>query len=151
MPTPSPAPGPTQERDILHGTAVADSAGRGVLILGPSGSGKSSLALQMIALGARLVADDRTVVTGDGDAVLMSCPPTIRGVIEARGVGLLRVDAVRRAYLHLAVDLGTPEEDRLPPWREIVILGRRVRLVRGPVTPHFPASLLCMLAMGRQD
>lgn len=142
---------PSPDRDILHATSVADAAGRGLMILGPSGSGKSSLALQLIALGARLVADDRTVVTGDGDAVLLTCPPTIRGLIEARGIGLLRVDPVRRAFLHLAVDLGETEEDRLPPRREIVILGRKVRLVRGPVTPHFPASLLLILANGRQD
>jgi HPr kinase/phosphorylase len=143
--------GPPQDRDILHATAVADAAGRGLLILGPSGSGKSALALQMIALGARLIADDRTVVTVEGEAVMLSCPPTIRGMIEARGVGLLRVDAIRRAWLHLAVDLGATEEDRLPPHREIVILGRKVRLVRGPVTPHFPASLLLTLAMGRRE
>lgn len=142
---------PVTDRDILHATAVADSAGRGLLILGPSGSGKSSLALQLIGLGARLVADDRTVVTGDGDAVLMTCPPTIRGWIEARGVGLLYVEPVRRAFLHLVVDLGEPEQDRLPPRRDIVILGRTVRLVRGPVTPHFPVSLLLSLAMGQQD
>jgi HPr kinase/phosphorylase len=129
------------DRDILHATAVADSAGRGLLIIGPSGSGKSSLALQLIGMGARLVADDRTVVTGDDDAVLMTCPPTIRGWI----------DPVRRAFLHLVVDLGATEEDRLPPRRDIVILGRTVRLVRGPVTPHFPVSLLLSLAMGRQD
>jgi HPr kinase/phosphorylase len=134
------------DRDILHATAVADSAGRGLIILGPSGSGKSSLALQLIGLGARLVADDRTVVTGDGDAVLLTCPPTIRGWIEARGVGLLHVDPVRRAFLHLAVDLAQTEEDRLPPRRDIVILGRKVRLVHGPVTPHFPVSLLLSLA-----
>ncbi|MDX5349528.1 MAG: serine kinase, partial [Paracoccaceae bacterium] len=47
-------PGP----QIVHATSVAVD-GRGLLILGPSGAGKSSLALRLIALGARLVADDR--------------------------------------------------------------------------------------------
>lgn len=137
--------------DVLHGTAVADSSGRGLLILGPSGSGKSALALQLMALGLRLVADDRTVVSGEGGTVILSCPTRIRGLIEARGIGLLQVEPAQSARLYLVVDLGADEEDRLPPHREIVILGRGFRLVRGPVTPHFPSSLLFMLSMQRQE
>lgn len=137
--------------DILHATAVADSAGRGLLILGPAGAGKSGLALQLIALGARLVSDDRTVVAVHGDRITLSAPPTISGLIEARGIGLLRADALDSAALTLAVDLAQSETDRLPPRRNIVILGRRVDLVLGPVTAHFPAALLLYLARGRQD
>ena len=53
---------------MLHATTVA-LAGQGVLILGPSGSGKSGLALQLMAMGAELVADDRTIVTARGSTL----------------------------------------------------------------------------------
>ena len=143
--------GQTPQSDILHATAVADPAGRGLLILGPSGSGKSALAWQLLAIGARLVADDRTVVTAGDDGLTLSCPPTIRGLIEARGIGLLRAETVTQAPLVLAVDLGRDESDRLPPRREIVLLGHRIDLVLGPVTAHFSAALLHYLAWGRLD
>jgi HPr kinase/phosphorylase len=139
------------QSDILHATAVADAAGRGLLILGPSGSGKSALALQLLALGARLVADDRTVVSVSGEGLVLTCPPTIRGLIEARGIGLLQAEAVTAAALVLVVDLGRTETERLPPRREIVLSGARIDLVLGPVTPHFPASLMQYLAWGRRD
>ncbi len=142
---------PPPQSDILHATAVADAAGRGMLILGPSGAGKSALALQLLALGARLVADDRTVVSVEADGLRLSCPPTIRGLIEARGIGLLRAETVVSAPLVLAVDLGVTQGDRLPPRRDIVLLGHRVDLVVGPVTAHLPAALLHYLAWGRLD
>ena len=143
--------GQTPQSDILHATSVADPAGRGLLILGPSGAGKSSLAWALLSLGARLVADDRTVVTAGDDGLTLSCPPTIRGLIEARGIGLLRAETVTQAPLVLAVDLGRDESDRLPPRREIVLLGHRIDLVLGPVTAHFSAALLHYLAWGRLD
>jgi HPr kinase/phosphorylase len=141
--------GAAVQSDILHATAVADAEGRGLLILGPSGSGKSALALQLMALGARLVADDRTVVTTADDGLTLSCPPAILGLIEARGIGLLRADPLPTARLALAVDLGQAGSDRLPPRREIVLLGQPVDLVLGPVTAHFPAALMLYLSRGR--
>ena len=74
---------------ILHATTVS-VAGRGLLILGPSGAGKSALALELISRGAVLVADDRTQVVVEGDTLTASVPTAIAGLIEARGVGLLR-------------------------------------------------------------
>jgi len=143
--------GQTPQSDIMHATAVADPAGRGLVILGPSGAGKTALAWALLSLGARLVADDRTVVTAGDDGLVLSCPPTIRGLIEARGIGLLRAETVASAPLVLAVDLGRTESERLPPRREIVLLGYRVDLVLGPVTAHFPSALLHFLAWGRMD
>lgn len=132
----------------LHATSVS-VAGRGLLILGPSGSGKSSLALQMIALGAKLVADDRTRLHRDGDEVMLSCPPALAGLIEARGLGLLRAPAHPPCPLTLAADLGAPEAARLPERREIEFLGRSFPLVGGVDGPHFPAALMLHLTSGR--
>lgn len=141
----------TAPETVLHATCVADAEGRALLILGPSGSGKSGLALQMMALGARLVADDRTIVTDAGDHLAASCPAATRGLIEARGVGLLRAQVLRSARVVLAVDLAENEGNRLPERRKIVFLGHEVDLVHGPVTAHLPAALMLYLSEGRQE
>ncbi|MCA3455211.1 MAG: serine kinase [Rhodobacter sp.] len=132
----------------LHASCVA-LEGRGLLILGPSGSGKSSLALQMIGLGAALVADDQVDVTCAGDALVAAAPPALAGLIEARGVGLLRAGPVACVPLHLAVDLGQPASPRLPDRHGIVLLERRIALVKGPLSAHLPVALLLYLRGGR--
>ena len=134
---------------VVHGTAVAWE-GRAALILGASGTGKSALALQAIALGARLVADDRTLLRRDGPELLAD-PATaaIAGMIEARHVGLLRLPFEAGVPVGLAVDLDTVETERLPPLRHIKLLGRNLPLLRRAAGPHFAASLLFCLAKAR--
>ncbi|MCP5367267.1 MAG: serine/threonine protein kinase [Hyphomicrobiales bacterium] len=110
----------------VHGTAVAVD-GRGVLLRGPSGSGKSDLALRLIDGGARLVADDRTDLVRAGGSVLMRAPAAIAGVLEVRGVGLVRIGAADGAPLCLVVDLVAPDHvPRLPPQRFCEYLDLRV-------------------------
>lgn len=134
----------------LHATCVAVE-GRGCLITGPSGSGKSGLALQMMALGARLVADDRVTLSLRDGALWATCPAPIRGMIEARGLGLLHAEALEGVEPVLTVDLSRTETERLPPQREVDYLGRSVALVLGSAAPHFPASLLLYLRAGRRE
>ena len=132
----------------LHATTVAVE-GRGILITGPAGAGKSSLALALMALGARLVADDRTILTTEGAALVATCPPSLHGMIEARGIGILRADAVDRAVVTVAVDMGQTETERLPEHRDVTYLGRMVPLVLGQRLPHFPSALLHYVRAGR--
>ncbi|PRX37716.1 HPr kinase/phosphorylase [Meinhardsimonia xiamenensis] len=113
---------------IVHGTAVALS-GRAVLFVGPSGSGKSGHALALMALGADLVADDRTEIAAREGRLIVSAPPSLRGVIEARGVGLLRAASRQNVPLALVVDLGRREEARLPPQRTWECLSLSVPLL----------------------
>ncbi len=134
--------------EAVHATCVA-ADGRGLLILGPSGSGKSGLALQLMALGARLVADDRTILSVRGAALVATCPPALLGRIEARGVGLLCADPLPEAEVVLAADLGVPEPLRLPPLRRKLFCGIEVDLVGFVTGSHFPAALLCYLRGGR--
>jgi HPr kinase/phosphorylase len=129
---------------LLHATAVA-ARGRGLLILGRSGAGKSSLALQLIALGAALVADDRTRVTLGPKGLVASPPDTIRGRIEARGIGLLTLPHEPEAPLSLAVDLDEAEPARLPHPHHVTILGHRLPCLRRAEGPHFPAAVLMTL------
>ena len=88
----------------IHATCV-DVDGVGVLLRGPPGSGKSDLALRLISDGAILVADDRANVTADGGQLTVSPPPQIAGLIEVRGLGILRLDHRDKASLGLVLDL----------------------------------------------
>lgn len=133
----------------LHASCVSVK-GRGLLILGPSGAGKSALALQLMALGAKLVADDQTLVQRQAGRLTARCPKAIRGLIEARGIGILRVKPVASAPLVLVVDLGQSGHERLPPREKIVLLGQEIELVKAIQGNHFPAALLCYLTGSRQ-
>lgn len=138
------------DSDTLHASCVAVD-GRGLLILGPSGAGKSSLALRMISLGAELVSDDRTRLTVVGGALVATCPnPDLLGLIEVRGVGVLRARAVPSAEIRLVADLGQREPDRLPPRRTVTFLGIESALVLHPQNDHFPDALMLYLRHGRQ-
>lgn len=141
-------PGP-QGQMMMHATAVAMD-GRGLLIAGASGSGKSTLALALIGLGAVLVSDDVTQLDPVEGGVRLSCPNAdLRGVIEARGVGLLRVPASDSALLTLVVDLDAVETERLPPRRNVSLLGCVIDLVYANQSPTFPVALMLQLRHGR--
>src|SRR5262245_61986603 len=77
---------------LVHGSAVA-WGGRGLLILGASGRGKSALALALTATGAALVADDRVEIVRRGRALVARAPAALAGLVEARGIGILPVPA----------------------------------------------------------
>ncbi len=105
-----------------HGTAIAVGPAA-ALILGPSGSGKSDLALRCLTMGptavipepAVLVADDRVHISRAGDGLSVWAPDTILGRLEVRGLGIVQVAFRQRADLVLAVELTTTEPvDRLP-------------------------------------
>jgi HPr kinase/phosphorylase len=140
----------TETSDTLHATCVG-LEGRGLLILGPSGAGKSALALQLIARGAALVSDDQTRVTAMDGRLFASCPnPDLMGMIEARGMGILRAPALTRVEVRLVVDLGQRESDRLPPRRTVTLLGSPVSLVLQVQNDHFPDALMLYLRHGRE-
>lgn len=126
-----------KQPETLHGTAVLLPQGMplagmpartdtGVLLRGASGAGKSDLALRLIGRGARLVADDRVVVTDAADGPVCSAPENLHGLIEVRGIGLLRLPA-SAAPLSLVIDL-VPRDavPRLPDARTTDIDGHAV-------------------------
>lgn len=99
---------------IIHAGCVS-IAGKAVLIMGESGSGKSDLSLRLIDGGAALVSDDYTQVTRDGENLWASPAPNIHGLLEVRGVGLLSLPFIKNAPLNLAVKLVSRDQvERLP-------------------------------------
>lgn len=108
---------------LVHATSV-EIGGHAVLIRGPSGSGKSDLALRLIDGGAMLVADDQSAITNDGGRLFVGVPDTIAGLLEVRGVGILRMAHRVRAPLALVVDLVQPKDvERLPEPSSAQLLG----------------------------
>lgn len=132
----------------MHASCVS-VGGKGLLIIGPSGAGKSALALQMLALGADLVADDQTFLTAREGRLLASGPATTSGLIEARFVGILHAPTVPETEVALVIDLSHVETERLPPERQITLAGVDCALAYFTAAPHLPASLMCWLAHGR--
>lgn len=116
------------EETLLHGTCVALD-GAGVLLRGPSGSGKSDLALRLIDGGARLISDDQTFVASREGRLIASAPPPIEGRIEARGLGILSVNFEACAPLALIVDLVSEAPERLPEPESLEILGVELPLI----------------------
>jgi serine kinase of HPr protein (carbohydrate metabolism regulator) len=128
----------------LHATCIAID-GFGVLLRGPSGSGKSDLALRLIDqyADAILVADDRVDVAVRGGAVYASAPPPIAGKLEVRGIGIVEMPHAPRVKLYLLVDLlDISRIARLPEPAFEEILGVRLpRLALAPFEHSAPAKL----------
>lgn len=112
----------------VHGTAIVID-GRGVLLRGNPGSGKSSLALRLIdnpgygahdtLLRALLIADDQVCLIRKQDKITMSPPHNLRGLLEVRGLGIVKVPYGQQADLYLVVDLCPRDKvSRLPEARE---------------------------------
>ncbi len=145
---PAPSdPGPADSL-VLHATAIAHGGGA-LLITGDSGSGKSALALQCIGLGAELVADDRTSLKREGGMLLATSPQSIAGLIEVRGLGILRLPHVDHIPVRGVVSLSDPETERLPPRRTTELLGTTLPLYRRVEGAHFAKALLLCLTGAR--
>ena len=131
-------------KHLLHATCLS-LGGSGVLLRGPSGSGKSDLALRLIDLGARLVADDQTSLSERDGRIIARAPENIAGKIEVRGIGIQRVASVEEVPLTLIVDLvGAGAVERLPEMKSESLLG--VPLPRIELDP-FAASAPVKLRM----
>ncbi len=138
----------TPEIPPIHATTIAH-AGRAALIRGASGTGKSGLALQLIALGATLVSDDRTQLLRKDAQLIADAPDSIRGRIEARSVGILAAEPAGPTPVFLVIDMDHAETDRLPPLREVEIAGIVLPRQRKVALPHFPAAIMAYLEHGR--
>jgi serine kinase of HPr protein (carbohydrate metabolism regulator) len=142
------------ERFNIHATAIVAGT-TGVLFIGPSGSGKSSLAFAFLAgasnrgLFSALIADDRVLVSCHGGQTLAECPASIAGLMELRNSGIVTVKHMPAAVLHYAVmAVSDITAERLPPENDVFPLacGGVLPLLRIPLTSHEPFAKFTALA-----
>jgi serine kinase of HPr protein (carbohydrate metabolism regulator) len=139
----------------VHASAVLVGA-RAILIRGPSGAGKSRLALELIDSArtgalrfARLIGDDRLHLEPAGGRLLVRYAETLAGLIELRGVGILRRDYEPCAVVGLVVDLAAADAERLPEDTELAIAGIDVpRLAVAPGAAALPAVIAVVTSCG---
>lgn len=98
--------------DLMANVSCVSMRGRGILISGDPGTGKSSLALALLDRGGELVGDDGVTLEWNGSRIIASPPPNTEGLIEIRNVGLLEVP-VTSAPVSIVIHL-TSDADRLP-------------------------------------
>jgi serine kinase of HPr protein (carbohydrate metabolism regulator) len=147
--------------ELVHGTCVA--LGRSAALLrGPSGSGKSDLALRFLFLARRgpaaasapvLVADDQVRLVAHGARLLAKPPEGIRGKLEVRGVGIIGVRSLQEAELALVVDLVAKADIERLPERDTMarLLGVELPLLRlAPFEASAPVKLAVALARAAQ-
>jgi serine kinase of HPr protein (carbohydrate metabolism regulator) len=133
----------------VHASCVAWN-GTGLLLRGPSGAGKSDLALRLLERGAVLVADDRVDLRRAGSRVLATAPRALAGLIEVRGVGIVRRRHLAQAPVGLIVDLVAADAvERLPEPRREALLGMPVpRIALDPFAGSTPAKIMIALEPG---
>lgn len=136
----------------VRGTCVAVD-GSAVLLRGRSGAGKSDLALRLLAAGARLVADDYTCIALT-DGVLRASPPeSLAGLLEVRGIGIIRVNGLSAVPLVAIIDLVSPTElERLPAPAQEHVLGvalPRFQLAAFEVSAAAKVRLVAEVAGGK--
>ena len=126
--------------ETIHASCVA-IGGRAVLIAGPSGSGKSDLALRLIDRGAALVSDDYTALAEEGGRLVASAPDRLAGRIEVRGVGIVEMECIASALVCLLVDLSAQPE-RMPEPSPRLLAGLEVPAVAlAALEPSAPLKL----------
>ena len=156
-------------RDLVHATCVAlypaprkvaapgrsraGGAPAAVLLRGPSGTGKSDLALRLVDGGARLVADDQTQLSVKDGGLVARAPATIAGRMEVRGLGIAEVPRLSEAPVCLVVDLVPGDAiDRLPEPATCELLGITLPLLQlDPFEASAPAKLRLVLAARLAD
>jgi serine kinase of HPr protein (carbohydrate metabolism regulator) len=132
---------------LIHGSCVfwRDS---GILLRGASGTGKSDLALRLCDAGATLVADDQVHLEVVGDALLARPPAALEGLLEVRGLGLLRFPFQAPVKVTLVIDLVAPDRvERLPSADHVMLLGRQIPLFH--LSP-WPASTVRKVGLAMQ-
>ena len=97
----------------IHATCVNINS-KGILILGDSGSGKSDLALRLITMfSAKLVSDDRTDIFSDSGAIKAKAPNTLKGLLEVRGIGIIKQEYLKETTVDLVIKLTADKIERM--------------------------------------
>ena len=138
----------------IHASAVLVGGHHAVLIRGPSGSGKSRLAFDLILAGragqiapVRLVGDDRVHLSPHGRDLMVRPAPALAGLIEVRGLGIRRCDFAPEAPVGLVVDLNAADAERLPAPDSLQTWINGILIPRIPVKRGFSGLPLVVAAL----
>lgn len=104
-----------------------------------------------MAFGGTLVADDRVDLRAEAGELIARCPPTLKNLIEARGVGILNACAQDQATVCLIVDMDKEETERVPPRREVTLLHCNIPLLHRTDAIHQASAILQWLRAGRSE
>jgi len=144
-------------KPTVHASAVLVGE-RAVLIRGPSGSGKSRLAFELILAGragqvprAILVGDDRVHLDTSGGKLIVRSVTELAGLIEIRGLGVRRIEHVDAAPVGLVADLGAEDAARMPAAEALTTWIDGVELPRIPVDLRYPPLPLIVAALTTTD
>ncbi|MBL4893059.1 MAG: HPr kinase/phosphatase C-terminal domain-containing protein [Rhizobiaceae bacterium] len=121
----------------IHATSIK-LGDTGCLIRGPSGSGKSLLALELLdraGENAALIADDQTTLTVKDNKLIATCPPALKGKIELYGRGIIEWPTIEHHQIDLVIDL-VDEIERMPPRTAFTCIVNNITLRRIPVPNH---------------
>jgi serine kinase of HPr protein (carbohydrate metabolism regulator) len=137
----------------VHASAVL-VGNRAVLIRGPSGSGKSRLAFDLILAGsagqiakAVLVGDDRVFLEENNGQLIVRPSRELAGLIEIRGLGIRRCDFAEQAIVGLVVDLCAADAERMPPAEAMLTRISGVKIPRIPMGAGFSALPVVVAAL----
>lgn len=128
----------------LHGSLIAHQ-GIGILIMGPSGSFKTRLCVEAMMYGAKFIADDQVVLSLNMGMLMGSPRPGFAGVLELRGVGLIKLpDTATQQVVHAVVELTPLDQiERLPTATETrQFLGTTLPVIRMASPPHSSGAVL---------
>ena len=122
---------------------------KGVLLLGDSGSGKSDLALRLITLfSAKLISDDRTEISKKRTKIIASTPKTIKGLLEVRGVGIVKFKHQKETKVDLIIKLTDEKIERIPQKEEYDLEGIKIPMFYlNPFEVSAPSKVLAMLSL----
>jgi serine kinase of HPr protein (carbohydrate metabolism regulator) len=141
------------EATSIHASAVLVGE-RAVLIRGPSGSGKSRLAFDLILAGranqiaaTTLVGDDRVHVHPSAGELMVRPTPALSGLIEIRGLGIRQCAFASEAPVGLVVDLDAADAERLPPPEALRARIEGISIPRIPVKQGFSGLPLVIAAL----
>ena len=134
---------PINTKKIIHASSI-EMSGKGVVIFGKSGVGKSNLAIKLISMGANLIADDQTQLDLKEDKILISKYSSTPNFIEARGIGFIKVPFKMNSELFCFIKITNLELPRLPNEKTICCFGKKIKVLE--YNPYY--SNECALFLG---
>ena len=132
----------------IHASCVCIK-NKGILFLGDSGSGKSDISLRLIAdYKATLIGDDRIDIIAKGNNIIASAPKNLSGLLEVRGIGIIKVKTKKKNKIDLAVFLTQDKIERMPEPLYYELLDKKIPLINiNPFEASATAKILAALSL----